>query len=70
MLFFPIVGLVGAHLVVFHILRHANAAHALIPGALISGVFILALVKHMGLLAVLFRRLRSAASVDLDSCRI
>lgn len=52
-------GFVTIHLVLFHILRHANGAHALLPGAFVSVLLLLAVAKHVGLLAVLFRRLHS-----------
>ena len=54
------VAFVAAHLFLFHMLRHRNPPHRLIPGALVFVVILLAVAKHVGLLAVLLRRVHSA----------
>ena len=51
---------VAVNLFIFHSLWHEYQSHQLIPGTLVSVVFFLAVAKHIGLLAVLLRRFRSA----------
>ena len=50
-------GFVAFHLFLFHVLRHTNLAHRFLSGALVSVVIAVAVAKHLGLLAVLLRRL-------------
>lgn len=52
-------GFVTIHLVLFYMLRHTNGTHTLLPGAFVSVLLLLAVAKHVGLLALLFRRLHS-----------
>jgi hypothetical protein len=52
-------GFVAIHLALFHVLRRTNLAHRFLPGALISVVILVAVAKHVGLLAILLRRLHS-----------
>jgi hypothetical protein len=53
-------GFVAVHLFLFHVLRQTNLAHRFLPSALLFVVLLLAAVKHVGLLAVLRRRVDTA----------
>jgi hypothetical protein len=50
---------VAVHLFLFHMFWRRNLPHRHIPGTLIFVVVLVAVAKHMGLLALLLRRFRS-----------
>ena len=62
-----VIGLVAVHLIVLWLLKHAGLSRGLAAGAVVSGVVLLVLAKHLGLLGALLgplytlfkRRLRS-----------
>jgi hypothetical protein len=49
---FLVTAFVALHLFLLHMFWHGNLSHRLIPGALVSVVFLLAVAKHVDLLAV------------------
>lgn len=51
-------GLVAGHGILLYFLRHTRIPHAGFSGALVSGVVLLVVAKHLGLLAALLRPLR------------
>jgi len=53
-----LIGLVAGHAIVFYLLRHAGMSRAGVSGAVLSGVVLLVVAKHLGLLAALLRPLR------------
>jgi hypothetical protein len=53
-------GFVSVHLFLFHVLRHTDLARRFLPGAIVSIVLVVAVAKHVGLVAVLLRRVHSA----------
>jgi hypothetical protein len=54
-----IAAFVVAHMFLFHVLWHGNLSHRLIPGALLSLVFLVAVAKHAGVLVLLVRRIHA-----------
>jgi len=53
------VGFLGAHLILFYVLRRSYSSHVALPGAVVVGAALLIIAKHPGLLAALLRPLRS-----------
>jgi hypothetical protein len=49
------VAFVAGHLVLFHVLRRLGASHVVLPSAVVAGIVILIIAKHLGLLTALFR---------------
>jgi hypothetical protein len=54
-LFVVTIAFVAGHLFLFHILRPSGASHVALPSAVVAGLLILVVAKHLGLLAALFR---------------
>ena len=52
-------GFVAGHLILFHALRHSGMSHVALPSAVVMGVVLLMIAKHLGLLAGLARLLHS-----------
>jgi hypothetical protein len=52
------IGFVAGHLVLFHILRHSRVSHISLPTALVVGMALLMIAKHLGVLAALVHSLR------------
>ena len=50
-----LIGLVAGHAIVFYLLRHVGVSHAKVSGAVLSGVVLLVIAKHLGLFAALLR---------------
>ena len=50
-------GLVAVHAILFQIVRRTGMSHAGVSGALISGLVLLIIAKHLGLFAGLLRAL-------------
>ena len=49
------IAFVAGHLILFQFLRHSVASHAALPSAVLVGMVILIVAKHLGLLAALLR---------------
>lgn len=63
MLAVVVIALVGGHLIVLYLLQHAGVSRGVATGAVVSGVLLLVLAKHLGMLSAtlaslyaLFRR--------------
>jgi hypothetical protein len=50
-----LIGLVAAHPIVFYLLPHMGMSRAGVSGAVLSGVVLLVIAKHLGLFAALLR---------------
>ena len=57
MLVIILTAFVAGHLILFYVLRHSGISRAAISGTLVSGLVLLLIAKHLGLLAGLFRTL-------------
>ncbi len=53
-----VIGIIAGHAILLHLLRQTRMAHATVSGVIISGVVLLIVTKHLGLLAALLRPLR------------
>jgi hypothetical protein len=49
---------VAGHVILFRFLRNAHVARAAVPGAVLLGLVLLMIAKHLGLLAGLFALFR------------
>ena len=52
-----VIGLVAGHLILFHVLRHSHVSHIALPPAVVVGLVLLMIAKHVGILAALLRSL-------------
>jgi len=55
-----LIGLVAGHGILLYLLRQMRFPHAAVSGAVVSGVVLLVVAKHVGLLAALLRLLRDS----------
>jgi hypothetical protein len=60
MLLVVVIGLVAGHGILFYLLLHSSTSHVAVSGALLSGVALLMIAKHLGLFAALLRYLYTA----------
>ena len=52
-----VIWFVAGHLILFHVLRHSRVSHIALPTAVVVGVVLLMITKHVGMLAALLRSL-------------
>jgi hypothetical protein len=52
-----VIGFVAGHLILFHVLRHSRVSHVALPTAVVVGLVLLMIAKHVGILAALLRSL-------------
>jgi hypothetical protein len=60
MLLVVVIGLVAGHGILFYFLRHLTTSHIAVSGALLSGMILLMIAKHLGLFGPLLRYLYTA----------
>jgi hypothetical protein len=48
-----VTGFFAGHLFLFHVLRRSGVSHIVLPSAVVAGVVILLIAKHLGILAAL-----------------
>jgi hypothetical protein len=64
MLIAAVIGFLAVHGSLFYILRHSRMSHVAVSGTVISGVVLLMIAKHVGLLASVLRWLFRRANPD------
>jgi len=52
------IALAAAHLILFHVLWSSVASHVALPSAVVAGIVLILVAKHLGLLVGLVRILR------------
>jgi hypothetical protein len=55
MILMVLIGLVAGHAILLYVLRQTGMSHAGVSGVVVSGLVLLVVAKHLGLLAALVR---------------
>ena len=53
------IAFVATHLILFHVLRRSGSSHIALPSAVVSGVVLIVLAKHAGLVVGFLRIFRN-----------